>query len=282
MKALIQMLVKTSSLLPFKRLFSTTSLLNSQFIPNIGLTRAFCASMYNKDLIFRQLFESISCTYTYLLGDAQTKEAVIIDPVLETVDRDAKLIAEMDLTLKYAMNTHVHADHVTGSGLLKQKIPGAKSVIAAVSQAKADVLLNHGDKVKFGQFEIEARSTPGHTDGCMSFIFHQGEMAFTGDALLIRGCGRTDFQQGSPSRLYESVHTQILSLPDNYILFPAHDYQGRTATSVLEEKTHNPRLTKSLEEFVNIMNNLNLSYPKQIDRALPANLQCGLYEVPSQ
>ncbi|VDD78106.1 unnamed protein product [Mesocestoides corti] len=230
----------------------------------------------NGKFIFRQLFEPISSTFTYLLGDTSSRQAILIDPVLETAERDAKLIKELDLDLRYVLNTHVHADHVTGSGALK-KIFGhnCKSVISNVSGARADHYVKAGEVLKCENIHLECRSTPGHTDGCFTYVLHSAGAAFTGDALLIRGCGRTDFQQGSPEKLYESVHSQIFSLPDNYLLFPAHEYSGRMMTTVAEEKKFNARLTKSKEEFVEIMNNLNLAYPKQIDRALPLNLKCG-------
>lgn len=229
-----------------------------------------------QDFIFRQLLEYKSFTYTYLLADPETKEAILIDPVLETVDRDVKLVGDMGLTLKYGVNTHVHADHITGTGKIKEKIPTCKSVISAAGKAKADVLLKEGDKIKFGRFELEARSTAGHTNGCMTFVWHEKGMVFTGDALLIRGCGRTDFQEGDAGLLYENVHKKILSLPANFQLYPAHDYTGQTVTTVAEEKQYNPRLTKPKNEFIEIMKNLNLPYPKQIDQALPANLVCGI------
>ncbi|XP_029437511.1 persulfide dioxygenase ETHE1, mitochondrial-like [Rhinatrema bivittatum] len=225
-----------------------------------------------------QLFEQKSSTYSYLLADAETKEAVIIDPVLETVERDVRLIRELGLTLLYAANTHVHADHVTGSGRLKEKIPGCRSVLSRESGGKADTYIQAGDTVKFGGMALEVRATPGHTSGCVTYVLSDHSMAFTGDALLIRGCGRTDFQQGNPEMLYRSVHEEILSLPDECKLYPAHDYTGQTVTTVAEEKQFNPRLTKSLSEFCKIMKNLNLPYPKQIDRAVPANLLCGLQE----
>ncbi|XP_013789204.1 persulfide dioxygenase ETHE1 homolog, mitochondrial-like, partial [Limulus polyphemus] len=228
------------------------------------------------------LFDGTSFTYTYLLADTKTKEAVLIDPVLEQVDRDVKLVEELGLNLIYAANTHVHADHITGTGRIKQKIPGCKSVIAKASEAKADVHLEQGEKLKFGEYELEARSTPGHTNGCLTYVCHNQKMAFTGDALLIRGCGRTDFQQGNSERLYDSVHTHILSLPEDYLLYPAHDYKGQTSSSVWEEKMFNPRLTKTKAEFVEIMKNLNLAYPKMIDKALPANMVCGLHDITDQ
>lgn len=230
-------------------------------------------------LIFRQMFDKESWTYTYLLADADTKEAVIIDPVIDQVERDIKMIEQNGLELLYALNTHVHADHITGSGILKRRLPGAVSAISQVSGGKADMYLDNGSHLKFGRHSLEARSTPGHTSGCMSFVLASAGLAFTGDALLIRGCGRTDFQEGDAATLYESVWREILSLPDTTALYPAHDYVGLTSTSVGEEKAHNPRLSKSKDEFIGIMNNLNLPYPKQIDKSLPANLVCGLQET---
>lgn len=228
----------------------------------------------------RQLFDTETSTYTYLLGDLTTQEAIIIDPVLEKAVRDSTLIKELGFTLKYAMNTHMHADHITGTGYLKKLLPGTLSVIAKASTAQADVYLNDNDTIDFGQFNIEAVSTPGHTNGCMTFILHEQGIAFTGDALLIRGCGRTDFQEGSSKVLYKSVHEKIFTLPDNYRLFPAHDYKGQTETTVFEEKTYNPRLSKDEANFIDIMDNLNLAYPKFIDKALPANKVCGLHDIP--
>uniref|UniRef100_A0A224YEY4 Persulfide dioxygenase ETHE1, mitochondrial n=1 Tax=Rhipicephalus zambeziensis TaxID=60191 RepID=A0A224YEY4_9ACAR len=236
------------------------------------------SAIMKSDVLFRQLFDQKSCTYSYLLADQNTKGAILIDPVLEQVDRDAKLINELGLRLAYAVNTHVHADHITGSGKLKEMIQNCHSVISAASKAKADDHLNPGDVFGVGCIKLEARATPGHTNGCMTYVWHEQKKAFTGDALLIRGCGRTDFQEGNPERLYDSVHSQILSLPLDYNLYPAHDYKGQTTTTVGEELKHNPRLTKSKEEFVDIMNNLNLSYPKMIDKAVPANMVCGLHE----
>lgn len=236
-------------------------------------------AMLGEGLLFRQLFESSSSTYTYLLADAASREAVLIDPVLETLERDLKLLSELGLRLTLAVNTHCHADHVTGSGLLKRRLPGVKSAISRHSGAAADVLLCEGDRVTFGKHHLEVRETPGHTDGCVTLVLGERTMAFTGDALLIRGCGRTDFQQGCPRRLYQSVHQKIFSLPDHCLIFPAHDYKGQTASTVGEERQFNPRLTKSLEQFEEIMKNLNLPKPSKIDIAVPANLVCGLHEV---
>ncbi|XP_014842338.1 PREDICTED: persulfide dioxygenase ETHE1, mitochondrial-like [Poecilia mexicana] len=228
--------------------------------------------------IFRQLFESESSTYTYLLADRNTKEAVIIDPVKETVDRDVKFVKELGLNLKIAVNTHCHADHVTGTGLMKKQIEGLKSAISKHSGASADIQLSEGDNITFGKHCLIVRETPGHTDGCITLVLGDKSMAFTGDALLIRGCGRTDFQQGSPERLYKSIHEVVFQLPEDCLLYPAHDYKGQTVTTVGEERKYNPRLTKKLEEFVKIMDNLNLPKPKKIDIAVPANLLCGLQD----
>ncbi|KAF8068169.1 Ethe1 [Scenedesmus sp. PABB004] len=233
-------------------------------------------------LVFRQLFDAASSTHTYLLADGDTKEAVLIDPVLEQVERDLQIVDELGLKLVQAINTHCHADHVTGSGKIKALVPGVRSSIAAASGAAADIKLAHGDAISFGGHRLEVIATPGHTSGCLSFhLPRRGEAAglvFTGDALLIRGCGRTDFQQGDAGQLYDSVHGRLFSLPPDTLVYPAHDYKGRTASSIGEERAHNPRLTKSRAEFVAIMAGLGLPYPKQIDRAVPANLRCGIDE----
>lgn len=240
-------------------------------------SRGYCSRMaMTRGLLFRQLFESESSTYTYLLADTETKEAVLIDPVLETIDRDLKLIQELGLNLLVAVNTHCHADHITSTGLMKKRLFGLKSAISKLSGASADILLSEGDNINFGKYHLKVRSTPGHTDGCVTLVFGDQSMAFTGDALLIRGCGRTDFQQGCPKRLYDSVHQKIFTLPEHCLIYPAHDYTGRTVSTVGEERKFNPRLTKSLKEFENIMNNLNLPRPAKIDVSVPANLVCGV------
>merc|ERR1712117_63246 len=215
--------------------------------------------------IFRQLFEKESSTYTYLLACPEIKEAVLIDPVIETAERDVKIVTELGLKLKYVMNTHVHADHITGTGRLKKLVPGCVSVLSENSGGKADQLVKEGNTIKFGNQSLEVAETPGHTAGCITYIDRKNERAFTGDALLIRGCGRTDFQGGSASTLY-----------------PAHDYKGVLNTTVAEEKQYNPGLTKSQEEFEGIMAGLNLAYPKKIDESLPANMECGLYQLPER
>lgn len=161
---------------------------------------------------------------------------------------------------------------------IKQLVPSCKSMISKESGAKADEFLEDGQIVTFGKHEIEVRATPGHTNGCVTFVLNKGVMCFTGDAVLIRGCGRTDFQQGDSGMLYDKVHSKIFTLPDDCLLYPAHDYKGMTNSTVLEEKTNNPRLTKTKDEFVDIMEKLGLPYPKQIDKALPLNLMCGIQD----
>jgi len=231
-------------------------------------------------MIFRQLFDPETCTYTYLLADTQTGEAVLIDPVAEQVERDLRLINELNLNLVYCLDTHVHADHVTGAGMLREKTGCRTAVSASAGVACADEGVAHGDQLTFGGQRIEVRETPGHTAGCLTFIVHYGDqtLAFTGDALFIRGCGRTDFQQGDAHALYHSVHTQIFSLPDDAIIYPGHDYKGHHFSTVAEEKAHNPRLKTAISEdqFVSIMANLNLDQPKKLHLAVPANLGCGL------
>jgi glyoxylase-like metal-dependent hydrolase (beta-lactamase superfamily II)/rhodanese-related sulfurtransferase len=225
--------------------------------------------------LLRQLLDPTSSTYTYLLGDGGG--AVLIDPVFEQVRRDGALIRELGLTLLATLDTHVHADHVTGAWLLRQRT-GCQVMLSAASGAEgADRLLVPGDRVDFGRRHLEVRATPGHTDGCVTYVLDDRSMAFTGDALLIRGCGRTDFQQGSARRLYRSVHAQILSLPPDCLLYPAHDYRGLTVTSVAEEQRFNPRFGGDSDEadFVGYMDNLGLPHPKLIDLAVPANLHCG-------
>jgi glyoxylase-like metal-dependent hydrolase (beta-lactamase superfamily II)/rhodanese-related sulfurtransferase len=234
-------------------------------------------------MLFRQLFDQDSSTYTYLLADEASRKAVVIDPVFEQIERDSTLIDELELELVWALDTHVHADHVTSLGLLSQRFK-ARTVLSERGGAVcADRLVKHGDHIEFGQHALEVRETPGHTNGCVSFVDATEKRAFTGDALLIRGCGRTDFQQGSAETLYRSVNEQILSLPDQTLLYPAHDYRGRTVTSVMEEKRLNPRLGrgKTLEEFSRTMRELNLPYPRKMDVAVPSNLHCGVAWVPT-
>lgn len=234
-------------------------------------------------MIFRQLFDAESSTYTYLLADPVTGEAALIDSVQEQAERDAKVLRELGLTLKYLLETHVHADHITGVSKLKQIFPEAQSVVSEQAGAAcADLKVKDRDRLWVGSIAIEVLTTPGHTDGCLSY-YTDGKV-FTGDALLIRGCGRTDFQQGDPGRLYDSVTTQLFSLPDETLVYPAHNYIGLTCSSIGEEKQHNPRLGqhKNRDEFIQIMDNLHLPYPKKIMESVPANLLCGrTEEIPS-
>ena len=215
-----------------------------------------------------------SSTHTYILADA-SGEAVIIDPVLEQVDRDLAAVSEAGLKLTLALNTHCHADHITGSGELKRRVPGLRSAIAKAAGAQADILLEDGEEVRFGGRSLRVLATPGHTNGCLSYFEPTLGAVFTGDALLIGGCGRTDFQGGSAETLYRSVHDKLFSLPPETIVYPAHDYKGETSSTIGAEKGANPRLTRPLPEFVKLMDELGLPYPKKIDASLPANLMCG-------
>ncbi len=232
-------------------------------------------------MYFRQLFDHQSFTYTYLCADVGSKEAIIIDPVLEKVERDLALISELGFQLKYIFDTHVHADHVTGAGHLRSQTK-AKSVVSQIAQVECvDIAAQEGDVFHFGPYGLKVISTPGHTDGCLSYVVSGDDIntyAFTGDTLLIRGCGRTDFQGGNSAQLFTSIRDKLFQLPDDTILCPGHDYRGHTRSSIGEEKRLNPRvgMHQSLETFQDIMANLNLADPKMMDVAVPANLGCGL------
>ncbi|KAA1189595.1 MBL fold metallo-hydrolase [Pseudohalioglobus sediminis] len=228
-------------------------------------------------MIFRQLFDSESSTYTYILGCPRTREAIVIDSVFEQHARDAALLRELDLQVRYALDTHVHADHVTGAWLLRQHL-GARSVLSCQAGVEdVDVIVDQGDELAFGDLRVEVRATPGHTDGCLTFVTGDRDMAFTGDCLLIRGAGRTDFQAGDAHLLWRSIREQIFTLPDDCLIYPGHDYDGRTVSTVLEEKTFNPRIGGEAreEDFVGYMQNMNLPHPRLIDIAVPANLKGG-------
>jgi sulfur dioxygenase len=228
-------------------------------------------------MIFRQLFDPQSSTYSYLIGDPRSREAVLIDPVFEQVRRDAALVRELELTLVATIETHVHADHVTGAWLLQRQL-GSRILLAAATGAQgADRYLADGDRVTFGARSLEVRATPGHTAGCITLVLDDESMAFTGDCLLIRGSGRTDFQQGDAHAMFRSVRARILTLPPACLLYPAHDYRGLTVTSVAEELRFNPRMGGAIGEadFVGYMRNLGLPHPKLMDIAVPANLRCG-------
>jgi glyoxylase-like metal-dependent hydrolase (beta-lactamase superfamily II)/rhodanese-related sulfurtransferase len=228
-------------------------------------------------MIFRQLFDSVSGTYSYLLASRKGGEALIIDPVLEKVERYLQLVNELDLRLVKAVDTHLHADHITGLGALRDK---THCVTVMGEQTKADVVsmrLADGDKLAIEGLALDVIYTPGHTDDSYSFILP--DRVFTGDTLLIRGTGRTDFQNGDPRQQYQSIFGRLLRLPDETLIFPAHDYKGETVSTIGEEKAFNPRLqVKSVDEYVDIMNNLKLSNPKMMDVAVPANMKVGLHQ----
>ena len=228
-------------------------------------------------MIFRQLFDQSSSTYTYLLADPATRKAVLIDPVFEQIRRDAALIDELELDLLWTLETHIHADHVTGAWLLKRRLGSRIALARAGGAAGADQYLDDGDGIAFGGLMLSVRATPGHTSGCVTYVLDDRSAAFTGDCLLIRGTGRTDFQHGSAVAMFNSVRDQIFTLPDSCLLYPAHDYRGLTVTSVAEEKRFNPRLggASGLDDFTGHMANLKLAHPKQMDIAVPANLRCG-------
>jgi glyoxylase-like metal-dependent hydrolase (beta-lactamase superfamily II)/rhodanese-related sulfurtransferase len=228
-------------------------------------------------LLFRQLFDADTGTYTYLLADSACAEGVLIDPVYEQHPRDLSLIRELGIRLVASLDTHVHADHVTGSWLMQEATGCAIGLAAAVGAENVTLPLAHGDRVVFGSRHLKVRATPGHTDGCLTFVLDDQRLAFSGDALLVRGCGRCDFQQGNAHTLYRSITEQILSLPGSCLLYPAHDYTGRDVTSVAEEKAFNARLGGEADErdFVGYMENLRLPHPRRLAEALPANLRSG-------
>ena len=228
-------------------------------------------------MLFRQLFDPVSSTYTYLLADAAARTAVLVDPVFEQARRDSALIRELGLTLLCTLETHVHADHVTAAWR-HQQLLGSRIVVGARTGAEgADRYLAHGEAIEFGRCALVVRETPGHTAGCISLVLRDESLALTGDCLLVRGCGRTDFQGGDPHTMYHSIHEQIFSLPGPCLLYPGHDYHGNTVTTVAEEREFNPRLGGRLSaaDFVGYMQNLGLPHPKQIDVAVPANRRCG-------
>jgi glyoxylase-like metal-dependent hydrolase (beta-lactamase superfamily II)/rhodanese-related sulfurtransferase len=228
-------------------------------------------------LLFRQLFDADTGTFSYLLADVESGEAVLIDSVYEQHSRDLSLIRELGLDLVASLDTHAHADHVTGSWLLHQATACAIGLAAAAGAQNVTLPLAHGDRIRFGRRHLDVRSTPGHTNGCLTFVLDDHTMAFTGDALLVRGCGRCDFQQGNPQALYRSITGQILSLPDGCLLYPGHDYNGRQVTSVAEEKAFNARLGGDADEgdFVGHVRQMRLPHPHRITEAVSGNLRSG-------
>jgi glyoxylase-like metal-dependent hydrolase (beta-lactamase superfamily II)/rhodanese-related sulfurtransferase len=226
-------------------------------------------------VIFRQLFDSVSGTYTYLIASRRGGEALIIDPVIEKVDRYLQLVKELDLQLVKAVDTHVHADHITGLGALRDR---THCITVMGEMSKVDVVgmrVAEGDKLSIEGIDLDVIYTPGHTDDSYSFLM--GDRVFTGDTLLIRGTGRTDFQNGDSRAQYDSIFNKLLRLPDETLVFPAHDYKGDTVSTIGEEKAFNPRLqVKSAEEYADLMSKLKLANPKMMDVAVPANLKVGL------
>jgi len=228
-------------------------------------------------LLFKQLFDQSSGTFTYLLADRESAQAVLIDSVYEQYERDLALIRELGLKLVLCLETHCHADHVTAAWLMRNALGCGIAASVNSGIATLDRSLREGDEIKFGSRRLRVIETPGHTDGCISFVMDDNSMVFTGDCLLIRGCGRTDFQQGSAHRLYRSIKEKLFSLPDDCVIYPAHDYSGRMSSSIGEEKNLNPRIGGQANEadFVGYMENMRLPHPKKLDIAVPANLQAG-------
>lgn len=229
-------------------------------------------------MIFRQFFDTESSTYTYLMADPQSEEAIIIDPVLEKVPQYLQQVKELDIQLMMAVDTHLHADHITGGGHLRDS---SKCMYMMGEQTRAQCLsqrFKDGDKLKLGKLSITALYTPGHTDDSYSFVVN--DRVFTGDTLLIRGTGRTDFQNGDAGAQYDSLFNRLLTLPGETLVYPAHDYEGRTCSSISEEIQFNPRLqVKSREQYIEQMDALDLSRPQKMDIAVPANMTCGFQQA---
>lgn len=232
----------------------------------------------DKNLIFRQLFDYDTWTYTYLLADAVSKEAVLIDTVKEQVERDLGILKDLGLKLKYVLDTHVHADHVTGAAKLRAATGAKTGISKTAGVACADLALEDGQELAFGRFKIRAMATPGHTDTCMSF-YSEG-MVFTGDTLFIRDVGRTDFQHGSNQKMFESIRGRLFQLPRDTLVYPGHDYRGRMVSTIAEERELNPKvgLRRSFDHFKSEMEAMKLGPPKRLHVAVPANLKCGADE----
>lgn len=225
-------------------------------------------------MLFRQLFDPETSTYTYLIAN-NSKEALLVDPVQEQVERDVKLLDELGLTLRYCLETHIHADHVTGTGQLRG-LTGCQGIVPERAEAAcADRLIRDGEVLDLGEVNVRAIATPGHTDSHMAYLVNEDRI-LTGDSLLIRGCGRTDFQSGNAGTLYDYVVQQLFTLPEAMLVYPGHDYKGHTVSTIGEEKRFNPRFVgKDRDAFIQLMGTLNLPDPKKIAEAVPANQQCG-------
>ena len=231
-------------------------------------------------MIFRQLFEPTSSTYTYLIACKDTGVCALIDTVVDTTERDMQALQELGLTLDFTIDTHIHADHLTAATKLKA-LTKSKIIYPAVCELPCmDLGAKEGKSIRIGNIELHPLFTPGHTDHHFAYMLDNGtqKMVFSGDALLIEACGRTDFQSGDAETLYKSIHDKLFSLPDETLVYPGHDYEGRLVSTIKQEKQRNPRLgnNKTLQEFVSIMDNLNLPYPKKIDFAVPGNEDCGV------
>jgi len=228
-------------------------------------------------MIFRQLYDAASSTYTYLLGCPQSREAILIDPVYEQFTRDVALLRELGLQLRYTVDTHVHADHVTAAWRFKQQLKSQIALSDRYKLSEVDTPIAHGTILNFGNYAVTARGTPGHTIGCTSFVTQDQTMVFTGDCLMIRAAGRTDFQGGDVHMMWRSIQEQIFTLPDSCLVYPGHDYNGRMVSTIGEEKRFNPRIGGDAreEDFVGYMENLGLPHPRLLDIAVPANLHCG-------
>lgn len=227
--------------------------------------------------MFKQFYDEVSSTLTYLLADEQSRQAVLIDPVTDNIDEYLDFLRHAELNLVYSLETHVHADHITGGGKLKALTHAKTAVSNACGAETADIQLQDHDEIVFGAEKIKVIATPGHTPGSLSFLWR--DRLFTGDSLLINGCGRTDFQGGDAGKLYDAITTRLFSLAPETLVYPGHDYNGRRVSSIAQEKLINPRLAnKTKAEFVHLMENLNLPKPKLIDIAVPANRKCGVPE----